>query len=170
LAIFDFFRADPSSTWPEQQAQLLTLDLWKLSLNGISLGDPANHLSRLGRPTNKRPFRAEQFIYSKLGFVVEIDNHQVCYFGLPVRRREFDEVGPCELQIHFPDRSTHLVTETTTADDLLSKLPKPKEIDRDEDETVYFLTLCGKTLELECLPDGKVCRINVFQATSSQLK
>jgi hypothetical protein len=169
LNIFDFLKADPSSTWPEQQVQPLTLDLRKLSVNGISLGDPANYLSLLGRPSNKRPFREEQFIYSKLGFVVEIENHQVSYFGLPVLRREYDEVGPCELQVKFPDGSRLLVNETTVVEELLSRLPKPNEVDRDEDETVYFLSLYGKTLELECSPDDKVRRINVFQATPSHL-
>ena len=170
LSIFDFFKQDPASTWPEQQAQLLTLDLRKLSVNGISLGDPANSLSRLGRPSNRRPFAAERFIYSKSGFVAEIENHHVYYFGLPVRRRESDEVGPCELQIRFPGGSKQQVTAMTAVSDLLSKLPKPNEVDRDEDETVYFLSLYGKTLELECSPDDMVCRVNVFQATPTHLR
>jgi hypothetical protein len=170
LSIFDLFKPDPSSTWPEEQAQRVTLDLRKMSVNSVALGDPANSLSRLGRPSNRRPFGTGQFIYSKLGFVVEIENLHVYYFGLPVRRRESDEVGPCELQIRFPDGSRQLVTEAAAVEDLLSKLPKPDEIDRDEDETVYFLSLYGKTLELECSPDDKVCRVNVFQAAPSHLR
>jgi hypothetical protein len=148
----------------------VTLDLWKLSVNGIALGDPAGNLSRLGRPSNKRPFRTGQFIYSKLGFVVEIENRQVYYFGLPVLRREFDQVGPCELQVRFPDGSEQLVSGATAVEELLSRLPKPNDVDRDEEETVYFLSLYGKTIELECSPDDKVCRVNVFQATPSHLR
>ena len=147
----------------------VVLDLWKLSLNSISLGDPAHCLSRLGRPSNRRPFATERFVYTKSGVVVEIENQHVYYFGLPVRRRESDDVGPCELQVRFPDRSEQLITGATAAEDLLSRLPRPNKIDRDEDETVYFFSLYGKALELECSPDDMVCRINVFQAPPSKL-
>lgn len=170
MSIFGFLNPDPASDWPEAQVERLTLDLWKLSLNGITLGDPANSLSRLGRPSNRRPFAAERFVYTKSGFVVEIENQHVYYFGLPVRRRESDDVGPCELQVRFRDRSEQTITDATAAEDLLSRLPKPNKIDRDEDETVYFVSLYGKALELECSPDDMVCRINVFQAIPSHLK
>ena len=77
---------------------------------------------------------------------------------------------PASYQIKFPGGSKQQVTAMTAVSDLLSKLPKPNEVDRDEDETVYFLSLYGKTLELECSPDDKVCRINIFQATPSHLR
>lgn len=170
MGILDFIKADASSTWPEQQVQVVTLDLRKLSVNDIALGDPASSLSRLGRPSNRRPFDAARFIYSKSGFVVEIEHHQVCYFGLPVRRRESDDVGPCELQIKFSDGSEKPVSGTTAVEDLLSRLPKPGKIDRDDDETVYFLSLYGKALELECSPDDRVCRINVYQTAPFHLR
>lgn len=170
MGILDFLKPDTTSTWAEHDAQGVTLDLRKLSVNDIALGDPAYSLARLGRPSNRRPFVTARFVYSKSGFVVEIDNHHVCYFGLPVRRRDSDDVGPCELQVKFSDGSRVPVSAFTGVEELLAKLPKPGKIDRDEDETVYFLSLYGKGLELECSPDDRVCRINVYQTAPSHLK
>ena len=103
MGIFDFLQADESEAWSPETEQTLLLDLKDFSLNRVSLGSPATELSRFGRPSNKKPFKNRRFLYKQSGFVVELEDGLVNYFGFPVRKLDSDEVGPCEVSVVFPD-------------------------------------------------------------------
>ena len=98
MGLFDFLSgSDPSSDWADLGKQHLLVSLAEPSINGIELGAPANNLSRLGRPSNKRPFKEKHFRFESLGITIEIKNDLVSYFGLPVVRDPIENIGPCEI-------------------------------------------------------------------------
>lgn len=162
MGIFDFLQADESEAWSPESEQTLLLDLNDFSLNRVSLGSPAMELSRFGQPSNKKPFKNRRFLYKQSGFVVELEDGLVNYFGFPVRKLDSDEVGPCEVFVIFPDGTEKRVNKQTTAETLLPHLPPPTDTDIDDQETVYTFALHEFQLELEVSPDGRVCRLNLF--------
>ncbi len=164
MGIFDFFRSDPSSEWPEPRSRSLVLDLRERSLDNIPLGAPASRLESIGRPTNRLPFRDERFLYAELGIVVEISSDKlVDYFGMPVVRREHDDIGPCRLEVLFPTGSRVQLSGDSEADRLLAELPKPESSEVDDEETVHRLLLEKDVLEIECSPkSGRLYRVNLY--------
>ena len=163
MGLFDFLTGnDPSSEWPELGMQLLTVCLAKPSVNGVELGAPSTELSSFGRPSNKRPFKEERFLFDSLGITAEIENDRVSYFGLPVVRMDSDNIGPCEFKLRFLDGSEIKVNEHSSADALLANLPNVAEPDVDSGETVHFIHIDNYCLELESAPNGKMRRLNLY--------
>ena len=163
MGLFELFMGkDASSDWPEVARQELLLDLGESAVNGIRIGAPAVEISKLGRPSNKRPFKNKRFLFDQHGIVIEIENGVVCYFGLPVKRTESDDVGPCDLTIRFPNSVELTVNSNSEVSSLLKNLPKIESSDSDEEETVHYLDVNAQKLELEVSPDGKVRRVNLY--------
>lgn len=165
MGILDRFRHDKSEEWPEQREQSLVLDLSESSLNGVRLGVAAEELARFGRPSNRKPFRHQRFLYDGLGVVIELQNDRVHYFGCPIHRMDTDDVGPCEVSVIFPDRAEIPVIDGTEAELLLAHLPEPRETDVDDQETLYVFAVRENLLELEVAPNGRVRRLNLFSDT-----
>lgn len=162
MGIFDFLQPDESEAWSPETARSLLLDLWNLSLNRVALGAPGTELSQFGQPSNRKPFKNRSFHYKQSGFVVELKDSLVHYFGFPIRKMQSDEVGPCEVSVVFPDGAEIRVTDQTITETLLPHLPSPTDTDIDEEETVYTFEINEHQLELEVSPEGHVCRLNLF--------
>ena len=166
MGLFDsLFGNDPSTNWPEHVTKILSLNLADLSLNSLTIGTSAHELSAFGRPSNKRPFKEKRFTYHKLGIEIEIENDLVSYFAFPLARQPNDFTGPCALTLVLPNGSRSSVDSNADVKDLLENLPAPMETHREKDETIYFISIEGNTLELETSTDGLIRRINVLQGT-----
>lgn len=166
MGIFDLFRQDESAEWAPERKVPLVLNLPSRSLNGIALGARGAALSQLGRPANPRPFREGRFHYERLGIAIELQNECVHYFGFPVCRRDTDEAGPCEVTVVFPNGERIPVNNETDVMNLLAYLPSPREMDTDDEETVYFIDGDGYHLELEVSPEGRMFRVNLCAAAA----
>ena len=166
MGLFDsLFGKDPSADWPERAPQSLRLSLADLSLNNMAIGDSSDRLSTFGRPSNNRPFKEERFTYQNLGIEIEIEHDSISYFAFPLARQENDFTGPCMLTLVFPDGHSLSVDGNTGVKVLLENLPVPAETHKDDDETIYLVTIKGNTLELETSNAGLLRRINVIRGT-----
>lgn len=162
MGIFDLFRHDQSEEWPEEREQSLVLDLREQSLNGIQIGAAGEMLEKFGRPSNAKPFKHRQFLYERMGIVIELEKDLVNYFGCPVQRMDTDDVGPCVVTVICPDGAQISIAENTEAESLLAHLPEPADTDVDDLETVYTFGVGQHQLELEVSPDGQIRRLNLF--------
>lgn len=162
MGILDFFKPDPSRKWKVHHTQAVVLDLVRMSLNGIQLGESVWRLQSLGRPSNSRPFRHNRFVYEKMGVVVESEEERIISFGLPIVHDDLDQIGPCILKVLFPSGKRIRVTPTSQVNEWLNALGPPQQTDTGPDEIVFFLSVAGKLLELECTPDAYLRRVNLF--------
>lgn len=157
-----FLAKDPTSDWPPIGNQPLLLNLIDGSINGIKIGDPASALRKFGRPTNKRPFKENRFLFGQIGVLVETENEQISYLGLPVERTDIDEVGPCEFTIKFLNGTELFVNSRVSVASMLASLPSIAKSDIDDEETVHFIELGVLSLELEVAPDGNMRKVNLY--------
>ncbi len=165
MGLFDRFRHDVSEHWPAQTKQPLTLDLRKLSLNGISLGAPASSLEQFGRPSNRLPFKDGRFLYERLGLVIEVESEAVDYLGLVfigVDGRDDEAIRDCTVELVASNGQQMTVRDGTRAEDVLVLLPPPVSTETEEEETVYYFDTGGARLELEGAPSGQLRRLNLF--------
>ena len=169
MGLFDFLSgSDPSSDWADLGKHCLLVSLAEPSINGIELGAPANDLSRLGRPSNKRPFKEKHFRFESLGITIEIKNGLVSYFGLPVVRDPIENIGPCEFLMKLADGAEINVSDANSAASILKHLPTPSDTDSDQDETIYTIGINDYWVELEASPDGRLRRVNFYSNGSSR--
>ena len=170
MGLFDFIAGtDPSSDWIELGKHPLLVSVADMSVNGVRLGGSANDVSKLGRPSNKRPFKERRFHFKELGVIVEIEDDAVSYFGLPLTvDAAYDDVDPCEFKLRFA--GGHEIE--VNADHRCSvDLRKPSRAFRDRrrlaDETIYVIPVRDYLLELEVTPSGKMQRLNCFPVVDS---
>ena len=169
MGLFDFIAGtDPSSDWIELGKHPVLVSVADLSVNGLRLGGSANAVSKLGRPSNKRPFKERRFHFKELGVIVEIEDDAVSYFGLPLTvDAAYDDVDPCEFKLRFAGGHEIEVNATTEAASILENLPEPSETNVDSDETIYVIPVRDYLLELEVSPSGKMQRLNFFPVVVS---
>jgi hypothetical protein len=96
-------RSDPSDAWPDYVHGDVTLDIPQRMLNEIRLGAPAAELQRIGKPANRRPFKAKQFDYPIGGFSFDINADAVTYFALVPLPTPEDTVGGCAFTMICPN-------------------------------------------------------------------
>ena len=156
-----FFGRDETRDWPSATARTIKLDLRAPSLDGVRIGDPFERLRAFGRPQGRRPSRYRSCLFPALGLIAEHVDRRVVYFGLPLDDDRFDAIGPCRLEIAFPDGCTE--APPWTIERFSAVLGPPASEDTDEEEILTEFELpAGVVLELESELDRQVRRVNLF--------
>ena len=162
MGILDLFRrADPSDAWEKHQPIDAVLDLRDKSLCGLRFGTPADQLSRFGKPSNKRPYKVEQFDYRESGVSIGITDGTLAYFGLVIVMDE-EGISGKPFALILPDGKRIAVNESTSWEELRPSLPAPMKEYRDEDENLHVVPIDACTIEVECGPDDRLRRLNLI--------
>lgn len=150
----NLFRNDETRDWPDVRKVALTLDLSRRSLNGIALGDSAEKLKLLGRPTFSRNSDFGYYDYPTLGLQICASQGRIVSFGVAL--------GPVEpsippnadgLTIVWQGRSA-AARPGTRLQSVVSALGVTTREDRDDDELVATVMLGDAEANLECTLDG----------------
>lgn len=127
---------DPTTDWPLVSAAPLVFDLSSAALNGVPLDGSFMQLRQFGRPSNPRPYRAQQLAFARLGLEVHLYlddqiSHFTCVFrrsaGSPTRVEFAPDFSPCSIQFRLREDTCIQVTSQTTRTDLACLLGEPQE-------------------------------------------
>ena len=152
-------KKDASADWPVHHRMKCVLDFSKGSLNGIKLGDPAEYISALGKPSNPNPFESGLFFYFGSGFDfgaadAEVDSFS-CFF---LDQMNLGYVS-CDLELKYQNTSLK-INKDSTVEAIKSFLGDPHEITNREDNIVYVYDLKRHNYEFEFLEDGKIVSLS----------
>ena len=163
MPFFQKHTSDPADMWPSQKRVALALDLPRVTLNAIMFDAPSDLLREIfGKPSNRWPFHAEKFVYAENALVVETVENRIAYFAVAIARDEAEGIGPGQLDIVAPEGAPFSIDGGTPIEAVITRLGEPVEIDREEDETVFYYSINGCRMEFECAPDGHIRRVNWF--------
>jgi hypothetical protein len=165
--LIDLFTKDPSAQWPECRRLPLSLYLPYESLNNVAIGDPYQKLSLFGRPSNKHPFKYNQFIYYPLGLIIEGGNERVEYFAFIMQDEYEKKHAPCTVTVTSMSGGRVEINPETDLTKVERVLGKPEEKEEDEDEVICRYKQGKLLLEFECSSEGLVRRLHVERRDSA---
>lgn len=161
MGLFDLLRKDPTSTWPKVPPRRLKLVVPEMKLDGVAPGASWEALARFGRPDNPRPLKEGVLRHLDKGLVFEVTEGRVDYFALVFQDSLDEGFSPCAALLDGPAGVLELSPAARYAD-LERHLGAAVRVDRDDEETVYDHEVGGYAVEIECTPDDRLQRINVF--------
>jgi hypothetical protein len=134
------FYRDPSRDWPEHQKTAWVIRPESGLLNReIQLGMPAEELRRLGKPSNRHPFKRGLFQYPVSGLDVEIEGGKIVGFLFLFGDKDGQPRSHPDLSLSSSTSSSLRVTPRTTPEELIRMLGPLDDDDNDNEEYRYLI-------------------------------
>ena len=157
------------SDWPEATDVAPVLNLAERKIGPLRFGASIEEARALGRPDlakNSQPAPGtSELLYPRLGLLLAFDDAQgLDYAAFLVAPDRHDPRHPNLRHQPVTLSSGARLTAQTTEAELIKIVGAPREIDRDDDETVLSHVLHGLQIECELTPAGTLKRLNVFPA------
>ncbi len=162
MSLFDIFRRDPTSGWPQYRNQPLVFSLVETRLNSWRIGQDYEALESLGRPDNRRPVAARRFFYLRLGLIVDLENERLEGFAFVMADEAGQGFSPCRLTLELPGGARFSLGPEAKAGEIIEVLGEPQARHEDEDEWAHTYLWQRHTLEFEYSPQGQLKRFEVY--------
>lgn len=154
---------DPTEGWPRLPVKTPDINSHGATVGQMRFGDNLASAQPFGRPDGFRWIRPNycELVYGAAGFQIDFDSDRFAYAGF------FIASDPCQpvissLSFAEPRLDGILLTGETSVKQVESTFGQPDSRDTDEEETVFFYTRGGLTVEFEFAPSVLLKRLNVY--------
>ncbi len=165
-SLFDYFRQDSSSNWPEHRRAKAILDFPAGSLNGIKLGAPGDSIRALGKPSNVDPLKTGDYLYLASGIEFEDIDSEVSVFRCVFHDRWNHGHVPCDLTLKSQSR-TMGVSKNTTIKEITDFIGEPSTFENQNDISIYCYEFDRHFYEFDFSSDGIIVCIHAYQTDPS---
>ena len=151
--------------WPVTTDQALPLDIAARSIGPLSFGASLEEARVLGRPSRIERINREtlELFYAPLGLLLQFDDAEKFEYAAFLIAPDRCDPRHAKLR-HQPVRLSTgpLLTAQSTEPELVRLFGAPREVDRDEKETVLHHVSQGVQIECELSSAGTLRRLNIF--------
>jgi hypothetical protein len=153
--------------WPEARDFAPILNIAERKISGLRFGSSIEEARVLSRPDGGKQTRPDtnELLYARLALLLEFGDTEgleyAAFFVAPDRH----DPRHSNLRHQPVTLSTGEVLSAQTSEpELVRIFGAPREIDRDDDETVIFHRVHGMEVECELTTAGTLKRLNIFPA------
>jgi len=161
ISLFNYFKQDTSSNWPEHRRTKATLDFYAGSLNGIKLGSPGTSIRTLGKPSNVNPLKTGDYFYFASGIEFEDIDTEVSVFRCVFHDGWDQGHFPCDLRLKLKSKAME-INKDTSAKEITNFIGEPSEIENKEDISIFYYDFDRHYYEFDISKDGKIVRLHAY--------